>query len=75
MKEEYILLPKKLTAENGAKALLIGEFYHQKHFTDHDGSDVSIDIVVPWHVIKEIYSKIVEELGKEMATNDPLTEE
>lgn len=42
-----ILLPEKLTAENGAKALLIGEFKNE------DGSYVS------WSTIKQIYQKIV----------------
>lgn len=28
---EYVLMPKRLTAENGAKALLAGEFFESVH--------------------------------------------
>jgi hypothetical protein len=45
--EEMILMPKRLTAENGAKHLLIGEFYVDKY-------------PIPWATIKDIYSKIVD---------------
>ena len=27
MSDDYVLMPKELTAENGAKALMMGEFY------------------------------------------------
>lgn len=42
-------LPRKLTAENGAKALLIGEFFETGSY-----------LPVSWTTIKAIYAKIVE---------------
>ena len=78
---DMILLPKSLTAENGAKALLIGEFHQQIERTCSDcfGDDPSCDICkgmgtyiedvqISWTTIKEIYKKIVGTLGKEAIT-------
>lgn len=77
--EDMILMPKKLTAENGAKHLLIGEFFEQIErtcFCDNDcdceicgGTGRYIDNVqVSWTTIKDIYKKIVQNLGKEAIT-------
>lgn len=68
----YVVVPKRLTAENGAKSLLVGEFSETEFikcpecFGDDecetcDGSG-SIEITVPvsWTTIKEIWAKGVE---------------
>lgn len=68
-------LPEKLTAENGAKALLIGEFFEKMKIDNPDycgcgncdwckeHSDtpetIFIDVPVSWTTIKSIYDKIV----------------
>jgi predicted RNase H-like HicB family nuclease len=57
-----VILPDELTAANGAKSLLIGEF---KETVRVSGEDISVD--VSWMTIKEIYKKIVEHfLGGEI---------
>jgi len=58
---DYVTLPRKLTAENGAKGLLIGEFKESVHFTV-DGEENKIDVDVSWTTIKAIYDMIVENL-------------
>ena len=58
---DYVMLPRKLTAENGAKGLLIGEFKESVHFTV-DGEENKIDVDVSWTTIKAIYDMIVENL-------------
>lgn len=49
-------LPEKLTAENGAKDLLIGEFHET---IEHGKNDEVLKIPVSWDNIKSIYKKIV----------------
>lgn len=58
---DYVLLPRKLTAENGAKGLLIGEFKESVHFTV-DGEENKIDVDVSWTTIKAIYDMVVANL-------------
>jgi hypothetical protein len=62
-----VLLPRRLTAENGAKALLIGEFFeeHGCNYYDGDGELVEYTEKVPvsWTTIKDIYAKIVSHYG------------
>lgn len=70
----YVLMPNSLTAENGAKGLLTGEFRIQHeatcsacHFDEADpecevcgGEEEYTEFVdVPWDTIKEIYAKAV----------------
>ena len=68
-----VLLPVALTAENGAKALLIGEFHETIHpaCPECDADDLLCDccggrgflteeIPVTWTTIKKIYTTIVE---------------
>ncbi|BEH73365.1 hypothetical protein [Edwardsiella tarda] len=70
--DDFALVPKKLTAENGAKGVLFGEFSETKFincpecFGDDecetcDGSGI-IEITVPvtWTTIKAIWAKGVE---------------
>jgi len=60
-------MPRSLTAENGAKALLIGEFFeeHECSYYDADGELVEYTEKVPvsWDNIKEIYKKVVAHYG------------
>lgn len=70
--EGYALVPSKLTADNGAKGLLSGEFSETKYincpecFGDDecetcDGSGrIEITVPVSWTTIKEIWAKGVE---------------
>lgn len=68
----YALVPCKLTAENGAKSCMIGEFTEQTEISCHecfgddecetcDGSGV-IEVTVPvsWTTIKDIWAKGIE---------------
>ncbi|MBU0792036.1 MAG: hypothetical protein KKC55_16430 [Gammaproteobacteria bacterium] len=75
----YCVMPRRLTAENGAKALLLGEFsVHVERECPEcaeldepneyceicDGEgDYTIHQVIPWDQIKFIYSKAVEGLS------------
>lgn len=72
----YVLVPKKLTAENGAKSVLSGEFSETKFincpecFGDDDcetcdGSGrIEITVPVTWTTIKAIWTKGVEHFAK-----------
>lgn len=70
-----VVLPSELTAENGAKALLMGEFYEQVeqpcpnpfcnnecHICDGSGTH-TIHRIVEWRTIKAIYAKIVANMA------------
>ncbi|WP_392420613.1 hypothetical protein [Edwardsiella piscicida] len=83
--DDFALVPKKLTAENGAKSVLLGEFSETKFincpecFGDDecetcDGSGI-IEITVPvtWTTIKAIWAKGVEHFAsapQQEASND-----
>ncbi|HBM2884160.1 TPA: hypothetical protein LVL12_002179 [Klebsiella oxytoca] len=67
----YVMVPKKLTAENGAKAALLGEFNLEYTLTCHecfgDGCDDcsgegtwTNTIPIDWTTIKAIWAKAVE---------------
>jgi len=76
----HTMLPKKLTAENGAKGLLIGEFYETIQIKNTDHCDcgecqyceefpesketIEYKIPVNWDTIKKIYNKIVSEFTR-----------
>ena len=55
-------MPTELTAENGAKALLNGEFFEEWGLdaSDSDEEFNNIDVPVSWTTIKAIYKKIVD---------------
>ena len=53
-------MPRALTAENGAKAAMIGEFWVDYEYTNEDGEEHTIKVMVPWTTIKEIYEMAVE---------------
>ena len=71
-RSEWVLVPRKLTAENGAKAALLGEFSVRDSIPcpDCDTPDddcehceglglVTYEIAVPWDTIKRIHEAIV----------------
>jgi hypothetical protein len=74
--EGFVLMPKALTADNGAKAALIGEFHEVIEVTcpecdgacedcDHcqESGTVAQQVTVGWDTIKAIYCKAVELLA------------
>jgi len=78
--EHKIIMPHSLTAENGAKALLSGEFHETVIIPcsacEENGYDelceectgageYALKVPVSWTTIKEIYRKVVDELGVE----------
>ena len=76
METKTVMMPRELTAENGAKAALIGEFiinFPMKcccHGEEEDDCDVCggsgeymQPVNVPWTTIKEIYAAAVKHLG------------
>lgn len=82
MAVDMVLMPRSLTAENGAKALLAGEFFIEIpeqyycncgdsgceacELTDDDCLTLTRQVAVPWTVIKQIYAKAVEHLKQEV---------
>ena len=75
MTTETVTMPRELTAENGAKAALIGEFsihfplkcecgglYDRCSVCGGTGEHLRA-INVPWTTIKEIYAAAVKHLG------------
>lgn len=57
--ETLVLLPRKLTAENGAKAALIGEFYEDFGTQDSQGNERWSKVAVTWDTIKRIWDAAV----------------
>lgn len=55
--DDLMLMPRKLTAENGMKGAMIGEF----SFVPYEGAD---PVFVPWDTIKAIYDRAVTHLGQ-----------
>jgi hypothetical protein len=53
------LVPAELTAENGMKAALMGEFQVSITEWDEAGNEYIRKIDVPWHTIKRIHHAIV----------------
>ena len=78
----WVIVPKKLTAENGAKGVLSGEFSETKFincpecFGDDecetcDGSGrIEITVPVTWTTIKEIWAKGVEHFSATAQENN-----
>lgn len=73
--KDMVLLPRKLTAQNGAKKLLSGEFYEKREYECPECTgeipNINCDLckgegyicektIVTWTTIKAIYDKIVE---------------
>lgn len=57
---EKLLLPRKLTAENGAKYALIGEFFEEIEIKLEDGDEVMQRVPVSWTTIKAIWDRAVD---------------
>ena len=80
--QKKILMPKELTAENGAKKLLSGEFYETTVVMNEaycgcgtcdfciscpdEPETVLMKVPVSWTTIKEVYAKAVEHLSNEV---------
>lgn len=78
---ESVIMPARLTAENGAKAALSGEFSFavrnpmwcdcgegsencdRCQLAEELGELPTMEVVVPWSVIKQIYARAVEVCG------------
>ncbi len=61
---DSVILPKELTAENGAKGLLSGEFKEQIELYDNETDEYYMqDVTVSWTTIKDIYKLIVNEMS------------
>lgn len=62
-KNDSVVMPSRLTAENGAKDLLRGEFHETIVCHNEDGEPYEVKMPVEWTTIKEIYAKIVKHYG------------
>lgn len=78
---DNVTMPKTLTAENGAKALLMGEFFEEVEVTNPEycgcgacdfcahyaqpPETIIIKVPVSWTTIKDIYKMAVEGLAEE----------
>lgn len=80
MMSDKIIMPRELTAENGAKALLMGEFFEVVDLEcgacDQDNEECeccggngsyTYRIPIGWDTVKEIYKMAASQLGKEIA--------
>lgn len=72
---EFVLMPSRLTAENGAEAALSGEFHERQRVTCceclgegcGDCNDYGYNIIrvpVSWRTTKQIYAKAVSVLAR-----------
>ncbi|EAA7087631.1 hypothetical protein DSF06_23485 [Salmonella enterica subsp. enterica] len=80
--DDWVMVPKKLTAENGAKSLLSCEFLETTFISfpecladeeceSCDGSGrIKIEVPVSWTTIKAIWNKGVEHFRSSTATGD-----
>lgn len=75
METKTVMMPRELTAKNGAKAALMGEFiilFPMKCHCNREQDDCEVcggsgeymqPVNVPWVTIKEIYAAAVKHLG------------
>lgn len=74
---DKVIMPKMLTAENGAKYVFIGEFFETVNYSCHyevctpgdcpvcgGSGTVKFNVPVSWYTIKEIYKKAVDHFGE-----------
>jgi hypothetical protein len=73
---DKVIMPRELTAENGAKALMMGEFFETIQVANPDYCDdetspyneepetLSDKVTISWTSIKGIYKKAVEHFAK-----------
>lgn len=77
MDGETVVMPRRLTAENGAKYVFIGEFFEMVNYSCHyeactpgdcpvcgGTGTVNIKVPVSWDTIKKIYKKAVDYFGE-----------
>lgn len=79
MQTKIVFMPRELTAENGAKALMSGEFYEHTVVSCEECADCGLDemcflcdgsgfhvvsTAISWDNIKAIYAKAVEHFGE-----------
>ena len=58
--KDFLPMPYRLTAENGAKAVLIGEFHIKVEHIDRETDETYVaEHAVPWTTIKQIYDNAV----------------
>jgi hypothetical protein len=57
--EKWKLVPTELTAENGMKAALIGEFFEEVETLDEDGNPHKMQVPVSWTTIKAIHRAMI----------------
>jgi hypothetical protein len=57
--ERAVVMPESLTAENGAKGLMSGEFFVT-------AGEPPSQVMIPWPTIKLIYQRAVTHLGRSM---------
>jgi len=82
---DLIVMPKRLTAENGGKSLMIGEFFETIYnpcpyevCTPDDCpicggfGQVSVNVPISWITIKEIYAKAADHFGEPFETSGSL---
>ena len=55
----YRVVPERLTAENGMKAALAGEFFERHRYDDEDGNEHYSSVPVTWFTIREIHKAIL----------------
>ena len=80
MDDDKIIMPKRLTAENGAKSIMIGEFFEETTETCKYGvcmpddcpacggsGSITRRIPVSWTTIKAIYKKAVDHFGEPLS--------
>lgn len=79
---DWKLVPTKLTAENGMKAALMGEFHVPFPERDEDGNEHIRKVNVPWTVIKKIHEaviaatpEVVDSFLKQAPSTIPTTDE
>lgn len=58
---DYVLMPRRLTKENGTEAKMCGEFFEFQDLED----DGHVAIAVSWPTIQRIYAAAVKHLAKE----------
>jgi hypothetical protein len=62
------VVPRALTAENGAKAALAGDFTETFEYMDDEGDECTAHIPVSWTTIKEIHKAMVAHFDGQSVT-------
>lgn len=62
--EGFVLVPAELTAENGMKYALLGEFSERVEAFDGDGASYTTTVDVTWPTIKALHRAVVKAAPK-----------